>query len=167
MLLLLLACDPQTKPSDLPSESTPNESAPAQETDPADDSPAESKAHSDDSPHSEDPADTGPIFDDQVEILHITLGTYDNENAGTDERVTVCLNKTDCFVMDNADWNDNEQAAVDVYVTEGLSLSREALGSVTAAHQRRRGPLAARVCRHLLGRGAGALSRRPQRADGE
>lgn len=131
MLLLLLACDPQTKPSDLPSESTPNESAPAQETDPADDSPAESKAHSDDSPHSEDPADTGPIFDDQVEILHITLGTYDNENAGTDERVTVCLNKTDCFVMDNADWNDNEQAAVDVYVTEGLSLSREALESVT------------------------------------
>ena len=82
MLLLLLACDPVSKPSDLRSESTVNESGPARETELADDSPAESEAHSEDSPHSEDPADTGPIFDDAVAILHVTLGTYDNQNAG-------------------------------------------------------------------------------------
>lgn len=131
MLLLLLACAPDPKPSDLLVDSPADESAPAVETGPGEGSRPESRADSEDSPHSEAPGDTGPLFDDQVEILHITLRTHDGENAGTDERITVCLNESDCFVMDNADWNDNERAAVDVFVTEGLSLSRADLESVT------------------------------------
>lgn len=72
-----------------------------------------------------------PVWDETVQIVHITARTGDGEHDGTDDYVSYCLSATDCLWPDNVDWDDIESGQTDVFAIEDLALSRAALDRLT------------------------------------
>ncbi len=74
---------------------------------------------------------TPPVWDDAVDIVHLTIrsgsGTYD----GTDSYQELCLSGTACFSLDKPEWNDNEAGVTEVWAFEGAGLSRASLDRLT------------------------------------
>lgn len=68
-----------------------------------------------------------PTWDDAVGDVHITVRTDSDTSDGTDDYSEVCLSASECFTLDNADWNDNEAGATDEFIHAGVALDRSTL----------------------------------------
>lgn len=65
-----------------------------------------------------------PVWDDSVEIVHVTVRTHPDTFNGTDDAAYVYLTASDGLHLNNEDWNDNEPGALDEFIFEGESLSK-------------------------------------------
>ncbi len=67
-----------------------------------------------------------PTWDYAVGDIHITVHTDADSSDGTDDPIELCLSASDCFALDNPDWNDNEAGATDEFIHAGVALDRSA-----------------------------------------
>ena len=118
MLMYLLACQPAFDSRRLPG-SPDSRPGPV-----ADDSSRDSPE-----PDSDwtEPSDPGlPELGDSVETVSVTLRTWDEGYAGTDDTLRLCLAGA-CWGLYRDDWNDNERGAVEVFHLEGGGLAPSSL----------------------------------------
>lgn len=77
-----------------------------------------------------------PDWPDTIGTLTVTLRTADEGYAGTDSNtLSVCLTDSDCYRLNNADFDDFERAATDVFHFEEVGLPRSAVDQVTLTSQ--------------------------------
>ena len=122
MLLYLIACGSGMDGRPLPGSGD----EPVQQ--PSQDSPADSPGQ--DSDWTE-PTDPGlPELGSSVQTLSVTLFTWDEAYAGTDDAVKLCLEGT-CWGLYREDWDDNERGAREVFHLDAGGLDPASLSSAT------------------------------------
>ncbi|HMV70134.1 MAG TPA: alkaline phosphatase D family protein, partial [Myxococcota bacterium] len=72
-----------------------------------------------------------PTFPEVIGTLHIGLLTGSGVNDGTDSnQLSLCLNATACFPLNNDTWDDFESGQLDVFIVDGVDLPRAAVDRV-------------------------------------